>query len=72
MPFVQKLRQGGYDGKGVQVFRKEDDLKEWFAEPSLLEEAAKIQTEIAVIVGRSPSGQSIALPNAKWLIPCTT
>lgn len=62
IPFVQKLRQGGYDGKGVQVFRTEDDLKEWFAEPSLLEEAAKIQTEIAVIVGRSPSGQSIALP----------
>lgn len=67
MPFVQKLRQGGYDGKGVQVFRTEDDLKEWFAEPSLLEEAAKIQTEIAVIVGRSPSGQSMALPECEMV-----
>ncbi|MEC8627835.1 MAG: 5-(carboxyamino)imidazole ribonucleotide synthase [Bacteroidota bacterium] len=67
MPFVQKLRQGGYDGKGVQVFRTEVDLKAWFTEPSLLEEAAKIQTEIAVIVGRSPSGQSIALPECEMV-----
>lgn len=67
MPFVQKLRQGGYDGKGVQVFRTEVDLKAWFTEPSILEEAAKIQTEIAVIVGRSPSGQSIALPECEMV-----
>ena len=67
MPFVQKLRQGGYDGKGVQVFRTEDDLKEWFAEPSLLEEAAKIQTEMAVIVGRTPSGESIVLPECEMV-----
>lgn len=67
MPFVQKLRQGGYDGKGVQVFSKQADLSEWFSEPSLLEEAAKIQTEIAVIVGRSPSGQSIALPECEMV-----
>ena len=67
IPFVQKLRQGGYDGKGVQVFTTEDDLKDWFTEPSLVEEAAKIQTEIAVIVGRSPSGQSVALPECEMV-----
>ena len=67
MPFVQKLRQGGYDGKGVQVFSKKEDLKEWFTEPSLVEECAKIKTEIAVIVGRSPSGQSISLPECEMV-----
>jgi len=67
IPFVQKLRQGGYDGKGVQVFSKKEDLKEWFTEPSLVEECAKIKTEIAVIVGRSPSGQSIALPECEMV-----
>ena len=71
MPFVQKMRQGGYDGKGVQVLRSKDDLKEWFTEPSLVEEAAKIQTEIAVIVGRSPSGQCIALPECEMVFDPT-
>ena len=67
MPFVQKLRQGGYDGKGVQVFTQKEDLTNWFTEPSLVEEGAKIYTEIAVIVGRTPSGHSIALPECEMV-----
>ena len=35
IPFVQKLRTGGYDGKGVQVITKEADLKDLFEGQSL-------------------------------------
>ena len=66
-PFVQKKRQGGYDGKGVQVFQNEEDLLQWFTCPSIVEEGAEIQTEIAVIVGRSPSGESLILPECEMI-----
>ena len=42
----------------VQVFQNEEDLLQWFTCPSIVEEGAEIQTEIAVIVGRSPSGKA--------------
>ena len=66
IPFVQKLRQGGYDGKRFKSL-SEEDLTNWFTEPSLIEEGAKIHTEIAVIVGRTPSGHSIALPECEMV-----
>ena len=66
-PFVQKKRQGGYDGKGVQVFQNKDDLSQWFTCPSIVEEGAEIQTEIAVIVGRNHSGESLILPECEMI-----
>jgi 5-(carboxyamino)imidazole ribonucleotide synthase len=56
-PFVQKLRKGGYDGKGVQVIRNRADWEEkgWDA-PSVIEEMASIEKELAVIVARDSFG----------------
>jgi 5-(carboxyamino)imidazole ribonucleotide synthase len=31
-PFVQKLRKGGYDGRGVAVINNKSDLKKYFQE----------------------------------------
>lgn len=57
LPCFQKLRRGGYDGKGVRAIRDLDDLPKAFDAPSVLEKAVKIQKEISVITVRRPSGE---------------
>ncbi len=61
-PVVQKLRTGGYDGKGVIVLKSETDLKNAFKEASILEEHIPFDKEIAVIVARNESGEIKAYP----------
>jgi 5-(carboxyamino)imidazole ribonucleotide synthase len=56
------LRVGGYDGRGVQVLRTEEDLSRAFNEPSVLEELVSIQKELAVIVARNANGETKAFP----------
>lgn len=61
-PAVQKLRTGGYDGKGVQVLRAIDDLEKGFDAPSILEEMIPFEKEISVIVARNESGETKVYP----------
>ncbi len=61
-PIVQKLRTGGYDGRGVQVLKSETDLDQAFSEPSVLEDLIDIEKEISVIIARNPSGQIKTFP----------
>ena len=58
VPFVQKLRTGGYDGKGVQLMREENDLENLFEAPSVLEELIPFEKELSVIVARNESGET--------------
>ncbi|MCB1175667.1 MAG: 5-(carboxyamino)imidazole ribonucleotide synthase [Leptospiraceae bacterium] len=60
LPFVQKVRQGGYDGRGVAVMQTERDLDQLLPGPSLTEDLVSIARELAVIVARNDSGQTIA------------
>ena len=62
LPFVQKSRKGGYDGKGVHVVRTEADLNELLEGPSLTEDFAPLDIEIAVVAARNPSGQTSTFP----------
>ncbi len=63
IPFVQKSRLAGYDGKGVAVIRNEQDLAEKLIEaPSLIEPLVDIDKELAVIVAQNPSGEIKAFP----------
>ena len=62
LPVVQKLRTGGYDGRGVQVIRTEDEARYAFDAPSLLEDAVDIDKELSVIVARSTSGEVKTYP----------
>ncbi|MEZ4886190.1 MAG: 5-(carboxyamino)imidazole ribonucleotide synthase [Chitinophagales bacterium] len=59
LPFVQKLRQFGYDGRGVQVIRTEADLTQLFEEPSLVEDLVDIDKELSVIVTKGKSGEIV-------------
>lgn len=56
VPFVQKSRTAGYDGKGVFVCKTADDLEQLLETPSMVEALAPIDKEIAVIAARNASG----------------
>ncbi len=62
LPFVQKLRKGGYDGRGVAVINSEDDLQNLLVGPSILEEKVDIFKEIAVIAARNKKGEVKCFP----------
>ncbi len=63
LPFVQKSRTAGYDGRGVAVIQSEKDLKEKLLPGAcLLEPLVDIDKELAVIVARRPSGEVKAFP----------
>lgn len=62
LPAVQKLRKGGYDGRGVQVLHSTADLDKGFSEPSVLEKLVDLEKEIAVIVARNASGEMRSFP----------
>jgi 5-(carboxyamino)imidazole ribonucleotide synthase len=60
--FMQKLRKGGYDGKGVTPLRTEAEFKSAFDAPSVLEEFVPFVKELAVIVARNESGELATFP----------
>ncbi|MBL7898862.1 MAG: ATP-grasp domain-containing protein, partial [Crocinitomicaceae bacterium] len=62
LPFVQKLRKGGYDGKGVQVMRTIADFDKGFDAPSVIEEMIEFEKELSVIVARNEHGETKAYP----------
>ncbi len=66
LPFVQKSRTAGYDGKGVSVIRNEAALAEKLLPgPCLIEELVDIDKELAVIVARNEDGAIKAFPTVE-------
>jgi 5-(carboxyamino)imidazole ribonucleotide synthase len=61
-PFVQKLRKGGYDGRGVAVVNNENDLSKVLPGPSITEEKVEIEKEISVIAARNEKGDTTCYP----------
>jgi 5-(carboxyamino)imidazole ribonucleotide synthase len=61
-PFFQKLRKGGYDGKGVTRLVNPDKLDRAFDAPSVLERLVDFDKELAVIVARNESGEVKTFP----------
>lgn len=61
-PFMQKMRTGGYDGKGVTPIRNNEDLKNAFDVPSVLEKFVDFDKEISVIIARNESGEVASFP----------
>ncbi len=62
LPYVQKLRRDGYDGKGVKMIYTTSDLETAFEEPSMVEELVDFEKEIAVIVARNDRGDVTTFP----------
>lgn len=61
-PFVQKLRKGGYDGRGVEVINEKGDLQKLLSGASVIEEKVQIAKEISVIVARNKKGEAKCYP----------
>ena len=65
LPFAQKLRTGGYDGKGVQIMKSSSDIEKAFDAPTVLEKFVGFEKELAVIVARSKNGQVVSYPTVE-------
>lgn len=61
-PFFQKLRKGGYDGKGVTKLVNQHHLEKAFDEPSVLERLVDFDKELSVIVARNENGEVKCFP----------
>jgi 5-(carboxyamino)imidazole ribonucleotide synthase len=62
LPLVQKARQGGYDGKGVQILRSLEELAGLWPVPGLVEPALDDCTEVAVVVVSNGRDKLLAYP----------
>jgi 5-(carboxyamino)imidazole ribonucleotide synthase len=62
LPFAQKLRRGGYDGRGVQIMHSEAHLAKAFDAPSVLEKYVPFTKELAVQVARNAQGEVKTFP----------
>lgn len=62
LPYMQKARKGGYDGKGVQAIKSKEDFKSAFTSPSVLESFVDFEKELSVIVARNKNGETKTYP----------
>ena len=62
LPAAQKLRKGGYDGRGVYVIKSESDIENGFDAPTVLEQFVDLEKELSVIVARNEAGEIKAFP----------
>lgn len=62
LPFVWKATEGGYDGNGVKVVRKIEDLNTLPETECIAETMVPFKNELAVIVARSASGEIKTYP----------
>ncbi len=62
LPVAQKLRNGGYDGKGVEILRDETDFTKAFDAPCVIEKLVSIRKEISVIVAKNENGETSVYP----------
>ncbi|MGC8770716.1 MAG: 5-(carboxyamino)imidazole ribonucleotide synthase [Brevinematia bacterium] len=67
IPFVQKLRKGGYDGRGVKVINEYSQINELLEGPSIIEEKIDIKKEISIIVARNEKGEIETFPSVEMV-----
>jgi 5-(carboxyamino)imidazole ribonucleotide synthase len=62
LPAVQKLAEGGYDGRGVHLIEQLTDAANGFDAESVLEKKVVIKKEIAQIVAVDNAGKTVLYP----------
>jgi 5-(carboxyamino)imidazole ribonucleotide synthase len=67
LPAVHKSAEGGYDGRGVQLIRKAEDIEKGFDEPAVLEKLISVQTEIAQMVAINEKGNTALYPPVEMI-----
>jgi 5-(carboxyamino)imidazole ribonucleotide synthase len=71
LPAVNKLAMGGYDGKGVQIIKDENELALGFDALSILEKMIKIHKEIAITVAVSDDKTTAIYPPVEMVFDQT-
>src|SRR5688500_831451 len=66
-PAVQKIGEGGYDGRGVHILRNKDDLQKAINAPSVLEKLIPIEKEIAQMVAINEKGEMAIYPPVEMI-----
>ena len=66
-PFVQKLRQGGYDGRGVAVIENPSATNKLLDGASVIEQKIDVQKEISVIIARNKKEEVKCYPPVEML-----
>ena len=61
-PVVHKLRTGGYDGKGVQIIKTQQEFANSFKVPSIVEACIPFEKELSVLVARNEDRQTKCFP----------
>lgn len=61
-PLFQKANRGGYDGRGVQLLNSNNNLEKQLKVPSIYEELADLEKEIAVVVVADGKGNIVNYP----------
>jgi 5-(carboxyamino)imidazole ribonucleotide synthase len=61
-PVFYKLATGGYDGRGVKKINAKEFADAGFDKPGILEQAADIEKELAIMVARSTTGEIKTFP----------
>jgi len=67
LPAVHKIGEGGYDGKGVQLLRRKEDIVKGFDGPSVLEKMVDIKKEIAQMIAVNEKGETALYPPVEML-----
>ncbi len=62
LPFVQKSRTAGYDGRGVALIKTEADLGKLLPGPALVEVLVPIEKELSVVAARNEKGEIATFP----------
>ncbi len=65
VPFVQKSRTAGYDGRGVFVVQEASDVENLLPGACLIENLVDIEKELAVVVARNEKGDIAAFPTVE-------
>lgn len=66
-PVIQKAKKEGYDGKGVLMLKRPEDIKNAIQSESFIEELVDIDKELAVIVARNMEGEIKCYPVVEML-----
>ncbi len=67
LPAFNKIRKGGYDGRGVVKISNENEVNKGFDAPGLLEKAVDFEKELSVIVARNEKGEVRAFPTVEMV-----
>ncbi len=67
LPAVHKLGEGGYDGRGVQLLKRREDIDKGFDKPSVLEKMVAIHKEVAQMIAINEKGETALYPPVEML-----